>query len=296
MAMRSVERNGDVAGADLIIACHGASAADRDAMAVFQRRHGTRAWLVEADVSDLPDGDFGRGISRATLMRLVLPRVIGADYRRVLYLDADTLVLESLRPLLAADLAGKPFGAVPDVGMMEWFDPAAAANKAEIGLGPGAPYFNAGVLLFDWQATFADGFLDAALARYRTGFLPLFADQGLLNAVAAGRWQSLPFRWNTMHHVSERVAVDTAILHFSGRRKPWDHRCAVGDRRFNRHYVEALADTPFAAFARPLDWTWPFKQRHYFSHRLRARFSPSTRWRHERERTRRLAALVGARA
>ncbi|KAJ7175892.1 glycosyltransferase family 8 protein [Mycena filopes] len=99
---------------------------------------------------------------------------------RVLYLDADVLVLRSLKDLWRTDLGGKPLGAVRDVGFPKGHEEVKG------------PYFNAGVML-----------VDLATARRELGELKAlamkglpFLDQDALNLHFRTRWLSLAQEWN----------------------------------------------------------------------------------------------------
>ncbi|KAJ6585017.1 nucleotide-diphospho-sugar transferase [Mycena capillaripes] len=99
---------------------------------------------------------------------------------RVLALDADVLVLGSLKDLWRTDLGGKPVGAARDIGFPNGHDDVQGA------------YFNAGVLLFDLN-----------LARQKYGQLEAlsktpfkFHDQDALNIHFRGEWTSIAQEWN----------------------------------------------------------------------------------------------------
>lgn len=281
--MHSVEANGAVGDADLVLALENPTAADRDAFEAFRRRHGMRTRLVGVDLSDIVETGPNPNLPRASLMRLTLPRFLEAGYERVLYIDADALVLRPLGALLAADLGGQPLGAVPDVGMFDWFEASAAAHKSAVGLQPGAPYFNAGVLLLDWPQIRREGLLEAALARFRAGAQTLYHDQDVLNFVARGRWQPLDHRWNVMTVVAERVRIQAGIVHFAGLMKPWLPRCAAWAQAVNRHYLAMLAGTPFEGAAKPRDRARSLPRFRFLTDFLKRHITRREKWRSQRE-------------
>ena len=65
------------------------------------------------------------------------------EHERALYLDPDIIVTGSIAELWNTDLSGRAVGAVPIPG---------STRPALIGMAPDAPYFNAGVMLFDLNA------------------------------------------------------------------------------------------------------------------------------------------------
>lgn len=176
-------------------------------------------------------------ISTATYARLLIPKLFPAEVRRVIYLDADMLVLADLGALWTTDLSGKPLGAVTDLidgivkqGESGWEDvPQVAA------------YFNAGVLLMDLEAWRKERVSERALEYLVQHPNTRMADQDALNVACDGRWEPLAARWNVACHrhgdigvlpVSERPA----IAHFITFRKPWIARY----RSANAHFYDAF--------------------------------------------------------
>lgn len=187
-------------------------------------------------------------------LRFLLPEILG-DVERVLYLDVDTYVADSLHELDAADLAGRPIGAVRNVVTAEQPD-----RGVELGLGPGA-YFNSGVLaieLGEWRRAGYDAALLDHAAREGAGHR--YPDQDALNVVFAGAWAELDPRWNCQGAAVRDAAaaaatfgVDAArrsierpaVLHFEGPAhcKPWH----VSSRHpWTDAYRACLAETPWA--------------------------------------------------
>lgn len=194
-------------------------------------------------------------LGRATWLRLLLPELL-PEVDRVLYLDADTLVVDSLDPLWRTELGGMPFAAVANV-----VEPALHGHVAELGINDPANVFNGGVLLMDLDVWRAAGAVERIVRYASTSGVPLlWADQSALNAVFAGEWVHLHPRWNAQNSFwtwrpwaeevfgteAIRTATDhPAIVHFEGPilAKPWHYLCQhpwVGE------YRATLALTPWA--------------------------------------------------
>ncbi len=241
---------GRIADADLIICTDEAAASDLAAHARFNEKHGLAIKLVTVDSVGQDRTDLGRfGIG--TLLRLALDRYLEHTYARVLYLDADVLAVKDLRPLLAVDLRGMTLGAVPDLGIVTRVREKVAAHRAELGLADAELYFNAGVLLFDWQAVLNSDALGRARAvlaerpRWRA------LDQDALNRALRQQWQPLDYQWNVTGLIQQGGVVDPAIYHFTASEKPWMSRRLLWHRRFHAYYVASLAGTGWESFAEP---------------------------------------------
>lgn len=165
-------------------------------------------------------------ISRATYLRLIMPEVLPPKIDRVLYLDIDMVVTQSLWPLWQSDLQGRPFAAVEDHNLL-------AEDLAErFGLPHEGRYFNAGMLLIDMQAERTIGYLGQALERLQSNpdAYP-FADQDALNEVLWKNWTPVDSTWNYQRAFVNGGKVYKAnktgdahlpgILHFTERWKPW---------------------------------------------------------------------------
>lgn len=177
----------------------------------------------EARVADLPVRDY---FTSAMWFRLLLPELVGAE--RVLYLDADTLVMDDLDELWATDLGGALAGAVANV-----WQPDHVFHAGDLGIAP-EDYFNSGVLLLDLERMRGEDTMAEVhrVALERAG-LRGWPDQDALNLVLAGRWHALDPRWNTMNASWASHAPDTpelaaarerpGIRHFEGpeANKPW---------------------------------------------------------------------------
>lgn len=181
-------------------------------------------------------------LSRAAYMRLCLNELLPAQYRRILYLDADIYpACESVAHIFAFDLGGEAFAAVEDAwlraeldcpralpgGRRPWAEASGVRGyKAGLGLDPADRYMNTGVMLIDrtrWvEAKLSDRAFHFAAAHPDRC---LYADQSALNAVADGRWAELSPRYNFQpsHALAglER-GLDPALRHFAGPFKPWN--------------------------------------------------------------------------
>lgn len=176
--------------------------------------------------------------TEAMWYRIFLPELL-PNVDRVLYLDSDTIVADSLAPLWELDVGNNYLGAVTNI-----FQPNHLQRPAELGLSGPEVYFNSGVLLMNLDQMRRDGctagLRDYARAHARELEWP---DQDALNVVLGARRLELHPRWNVMNSVfafdgarrvfGRRALRDArrnpAIRHFEGPagNKPWDPDCNV---------------------------------------------------------------------
>ncbi|NEJ73248.1 glycosyltransferase family 8 protein [Rhizobium phaseoli] len=213
----------------------------------FARLHDMAITVLPYNTPETAKQARGRW-SAATLARLYMDLHIPHDIERLLYLDADVLAVAPVGELFTRDFQGKALAAVDDYVMA--FPEKAGARQRKIGMREGGRYFNAGVLLFDWSACRAKGLF----ARTREIFQErshLFEnnDQDALNVSFDGDWLALDPRWNTQTGLLPFVG-QPAIVHFTGRKKPWQATVPWVHRQMARRYIEDLRDTPWASFCR----------------------------------------------
>jgi lipopolysaccharide biosynthesis glycosyltransferase len=235
-------------------------AGDRDQLGGLGDGAGANVVLHEVDdsaLSDLPAvGRFGPTV----WYRACLPGLLPGE-ARVLYVDADTLIVDDLAGLWANDLGGSALGAVRNV-----VHPDLRGRATEVGVSSMGGYFNSGVLLFDLEQVRADGLLERAVeAARRAGERFSWPDQDALNVAFTGRWSAVHPRWNCMNSLRlwrpwaeevfgrdavEEALTSPAIVHFEGPtlNKPWHY---LSWHPLTERYRATLDRTPWRGT--PLD-------------------------------------------
>jgi lipopolysaccharide biosynthesis glycosyltransferase len=174
--------------------------------------------------------------------RIVLPSLL-PQTERVLWLDADVIVLSSVTELWATPLDDKPIAACPNA--LLWRHAEGVAN---IGIEDRRLYFNSGVMLLNLKQL-RDEKSEAKLRAEAQRISPWIkmADQDVLNCVYHRRWVRLPLAWNVLAHahinVPETIRVHGSdeyaeamraprIIHFTGPEsmKPWMYGCSHPQR------------------------------------------------------------------
>lgn len=151
-------------------------------------------------------------IKYQTYFRYLIPEYVEED--RVLYLDCDMIVTDSLDELFNMDLNGCPVGAVADL-------PTTDSG------------FNAGLLLIDnayWKENHILNQLMDLTVQYHN---QVYADQGILNMLFKDRWYRLSLTYNLQvgsdsqeNLVGNIVWYDLfngipKVIHYTYTHKPW---------------------------------------------------------------------------
>ena len=170
-------------------------------------------------------------ISLASYYRLIIPEIIKTDSGKFLYLDADIIVVGSLRPLFEVKLNNKILAAVNDVAAVDM------RMHLKHNIPENYQYFNAGVLLIN-KPNWIKNNATSRILNYITENkdLCLFHDQDGLNAVLFADRKSLSPKWNQQVGIyfsdkdvllkcySEDLTAglkNPIIIHFNGSEKPW---------------------------------------------------------------------------
>jgi lipopolysaccharide biosynthesis glycosyltransferase len=219
--------------------------------------------LPEHDLPSLPEAVAAHG-GAISCARFLLPQML-TNVDRLIYLDADTLTVDSLAPLAALDMQGAPVAAVLNV-----VEQAMRTRISRLGLKNPHRYLNSGVLLMDLRRMRELDSVAALLdCTERQAPHLLWVDQDVLNLVFEDNWLALEPRWNVQNsllywrswaeEVFEPSQVEDAtrrpaILHFEGPSlaKPWHY---LSQHPYTTRYRDMLAETPWACAA-PTGRTW----------------------------------------
>lgn len=258
--------------AEIYVVDDGVTPENRRKIDISIRPRANLHWIARPaeEHKDLPN--WGR-MSLTTYRKLTLGEWLPPEVHRVLWLDADLLILRDVVRLWKSDLHGQIALAVPDAMVPFVSSRFGVAAHRELNLSATQKYFNAGVLLIDIERWRRENVMPRAfdyLQRY--GERVFFWDQEALNAVLAGHWGELDPRWNWNPIVDclTDSSVEPFIVHFTGNLKPWRYR---GSNRYQKAYDEIVDLTAWRGERPRGSWTMHWLGK-YESSRLRRLLYP----------------------
>jgi lipopolysaccharide biosynthesis glycosyltransferase len=184
---------------------------------------------------------------REAAYSLLLPDLLPATLDRILFLDADLLVLDDLAQVWEISIGDSVLAAVPDAAIPLCRSPRGVKNRDEWGISEDADYFNCGVMLIH-LSRWRERNVTARACDYlqKVGLQVDFLHQEALNAVLWDDWFPLESRWNLLGGLAGRPYESSGsgtwrkpgIVHFAGRFKPW--RAPIGGP-FDQQYRAFLS-------------------------------------------------------
>jgi lipopolysaccharide biosynthesis glycosyltransferase len=250
VTLLSCAKHGAADYADLLIVTPNPGLEQQAQLEKFNTKHATAIKLLAADTGDLAEVDASH-FSIGTLLRLRLDKTfqgIKHMYSRILYLDCDILANGPVKDLLEIDMEGNCLAATEDIVLLPWVDKNSVAHKQIIGMKESLPYFNAGVLLFDWENLLREEILPRAYGKMISGKKYPLPDQDVLNLSAVGKWKRLHPKWNVDKRTDDYLGIPSILRHFTGTIKPWT--CwRFGFHKYRKFYRESLTGTDWEAFA-----------------------------------------------
>lgn len=199
-----------------------------------------------------------RGFDVSALSRLFIASILSKTVSKVIYLDCDTVVTDSLLPIWQEDLGDCLVGAV--------IEPTVPLQiKQQIDLAKHDKYFNSGVLVIDLKKWRQENTEETLLRYYQSKGGNLFAcDQDTINGALKGCIKPLAPRYNFFTNYkyfrygqlvrmvpeykifSKQEFADAkrypALLHFLGDERPWKNG---NYNPYREYYEKYLSLTPW---------------------------------------------------
>jgi lipopolysaccharide biosynthesis glycosyltransferase len=202
----------------------------------FAISRGIQLTFFNIDVTLIRDLPTNKALSLATYARLLIPDLFPGSVERVLYLDADCVVVGDLTALWRFEMGNAAIAAVEDGG--------GARLEREIGIEVADEgYVNAGVMLMNLVVWRRDNLATAVMA-FASKYNPRMLDQPGINVACSGKIALLVKKWNFQVHKLHRPKqwLEPSIIHFSGEQKPWFY----SDVPFAAIYLHHRNQTPLA--------------------------------------------------
>ncbi len=204
---------------------------DLDNLLEYCKTWGVELSAIEVERSVFENAVVSKQYPQEMYYRLLATLLLPKDLDKVLYLDPDILVINSVRPLWERQLGEFTFAAASHRRVIKAID-----KINQIRLENEHDYFNTGVILMDLnkarQLVKADDVYDCVRKRSKTLILP---DQDVFNVLYGKYTLNVPD--NIWNYDARRFLIylgisdgvfdmnwvmqNTVFLHFCGKQKPW---------------------------------------------------------------------------
>ena len=176
-----------------------------------------------ADQNYFPkDGvNYNNSYKYINLLKVRYPSILPVD--KVIHLDIDTIICDSLEGMWEADLTGKWFGAVPEI--QTWYKPF------------GKDYYNMGIAVINLAQMRKDG-IEKEMQWYLNTVKQPFADQDAWNLYGLGSEKIVPLdvRWNEA--IPTGRTENPAVVHYCGIREWFTDRNIARVEYLNKYREE----------------------------------------------------------
>ena len=173
----------------------------------------------------------GYHFTKQTYYRFFLPEIF-PEWDKILYIDADTLVLHDVAELYSTvELAGQLLGVTHDAEIVRAAhthgETHAAYFKETLGVQP-EEYFQAGVMLMNLAQMRTEGTTQQLIRGLQKIGAPLYVDQDVLNMVCRGRVKYIAQNWDYTWHLPlldafyrEHIGPPLCDAYEEARQKPY---------------------------------------------------------------------------
>lgn len=220
---------------------------EKQKLKIFSQKHSTVIIIYFIDdrvFTKLPSTEH---FTKATYNRFLLPKILNGIVDRVIYLDADILCLNRFDELVSLDFLDKIVAVVQDV------DEVANRQIEALDL-KDKHYFNAGFLYIDIKQWNEKKISELALqiSYEKLGKLD-WLDQDALNIALQGKCLFISQKYDYILDLgckrsahALKLPEDVALVHYTGRHKPWHQWCMHSLRCDFEKYssISLWADVP----------------------------------------------------
>ncbi len=206
--------------------------------------------VVQVDGSNWSDAPIEDRYPKEMYFRLLAGEILPKKITKVIYMDPDILVINSIRELWDLDMGEYMLAAATHTGVIDVTTPI---NKVRLDIKHG--YYNSGIMVINLEkAREIVRWADISDVIQEHGNMLLLPDQDILNYLYGKYAIEIPDeKWNYDARMYTRyltaslgerdihwVMENTVVLHFCGKPKPWDKK---HDNRFTGLYLDYLKKT-----------------------------------------------------
>lgn len=200
-------------------------------------------------------------ISIATYYRLFVERVLPKSIDRVIYMDCDIVVRNSLQPLWDTDMTERAIAAVYQ------FNAWAIKNNSfeRLGYDVKYGYFNAGMLLINLAFWREHSVTEQLMDFIKDKFSQIHShDQDVLNAVLHEFVKPLSYTWNCLPSFFDKDKLtfpdfvdyteditSPVVIHYVYKPKPWQRECT---NPYKDDYYKYLDMTAYKGWRPKFNW------------------------------------------
>ena len=222
-----------------------------ESLNAYIARHGSRLFIVKMDDGCFQDAPVLLHYTKEMYFRLLAYKFLPESLDRILYLDPDILVLNPVRELYEMELGNFLYGAAYHNKI-----PVKEINRVRLFPYEIDAYYNSGVLLMNLGQLRAQ-VDEQEIYRFveENRMKLIMPDQDILNALYAKQIKSIDeklYNYDARYYGyykltsngicdMEYIINNTVILHFCGKRKPWDNQYSGKFLSLYKHYEKCAA-------------------------------------------------------
>lgn len=207
----------------------------------------TEVYPIKIDDRLFENAPTKNRITKETYYRIFAPLYLPRSVDRILYIDPDTIILNSLRVFYQAD-----FGRYLIIGAKHFDGVIDNWNKFRLTISKSRHYINAGVMLMNIEKMRQELTAEKVFSSVKKNYFRLFlADQDVINILYDGkigtyseyvinldeRCYSRLCRSMSQEKAFEFVKNYTVIVHYNGKEKPWKSEYNGRLKCFFDHYA-----------------------------------------------------------
>ncbi|MGG3888368.1 glycosyltransferase family 8 protein [Metabacillus fastidiosus] len=172
-------------------------------------------------------------ITKEAYYRIMIPELLSNHITKALYLDCDMIVRKDISKLWNINIDNYFLAAVEDLGILK-------KSIKRLSLPQGSSYFNSGLLLINLQKWRENNISTKVIQFIKNNHeIIKFMDQDPLNSILYDKWLKLEYEWNyTTGHQKKIKIDDSAIIHFTGNKKPWN-----SEHPYKQEYLKYLSSS-----------------------------------------------------